>query len=80
LVVHGPLQAILLADHIGAAVPDGVLSGFAFRSVAPAFDTADLTLRRRDSVHRGHIDAAAFSDGRQTMVASATIDDLPETP
>ncbi len=37
LVVHGPLQAVLLAGHAGACVPGRRMTRFDFRAEAPAF-------------------------------------------
>ncbi len=37
LVVHGPLQAMLLADHAGARAPGRRMIRFDFRAEAPAF-------------------------------------------
>jgi len=37
LVVHGPLQAVLLAGHAGACVPGGRMIRFDFRAESPAF-------------------------------------------
>jgi len=37
LVVHGPLQAVLLADHAGACMPGRRMIRFDFRAEAPAF-------------------------------------------
>jgi len=46
LVVHGPLQATLLA---GLAAEDGPLARFAFRGRRPCFDGRALTLLKRGS-------------------------------
>lgn len=49
LVVHGPLQAILLADAVDRAHPDQVVSSFSFRAYRPpAFDDHELHLRACD--------------------------------
>jgi 3-methylfumaryl-CoA hydratase len=44
LVVHGPLQATLLAAHACAASPGARLARFAYRARRPAFHDRDLTL------------------------------------
>jgi 3-methylfumaryl-CoA hydratase len=46
LVVHGPLQAMLLADHLLRAHPGRPLARFSFRGVRPAFVDRGLTLHR----------------------------------
>lgn len=74
LVVHGPLQAILLSDTIRRAFPGRSAAQFAFRAVAPAFDNGELSLRARPGLNVDSIDLAAFSDGRLTMTAAATLE------
>lgn len=71
LVVHGPLQAMLLADAADRAFPGQTLTQFDFRSTSPAFDHSSLQLRLRET-HDGEIELAAFSNGFQTMAATAT--------
>jgi 3-methylfumaryl-CoA hydratase len=44
LVVHGPLQAILLAGQLGAACPGAMIRSFACRGLAPAFVNRPLHL------------------------------------
>jgi 3-methylfumaryl-CoA hydratase len=71
LVVHGPLQAIGLAElcrrHAGRP-----LSTFRFRSQAPAYDEGPVHLRGREDAD-ATITLAAFDHaGRLTMEASAT--------
>jgi 3-methylfumaryl-CoA hydratase len=44
LVVHGPLQAILLAGHAGACVPAARMIRFDFRAASPAFCGRPLQL------------------------------------
>jgi 3-methylfumaryl-CoA hydratase len=70
LVVHGPLQAVLLADAAARAFPDRAVTRFAFRSTAPAFDSHPLHLRVRHGAET--IDLTAYSDGAPTMTATAT--------
>lgn len=43
LVVHGPLQATLLA-HLAQDIKGSTMSEFTFRSLSPLFHTSDLTL------------------------------------
>lgn len=56
LVVHGPLQATLLAQY-AADLRGSPPRAFSFRSLAPLFDTADVTLNASD------IDAEVEGDG-----------------
>lgn len=77
LVVHGPLQAVLLADAASGAAPGMRLSSFNFRSTAPAFDNAPLELGFRRSGSSDAVELAAFSNGKQTMTATAVL--APET-
>ena len=73
LVVHGPLQAILLADAVRRICPGRAVASFDFRSTAPAFDTHPLQLRAR--VADGDaVELAAFSDRRRTMTATAVLE------
>ena len=44
LVVHGPLQAILLARHLQTACPNASIRTFDYRAQAPAFVNRDLHL------------------------------------
>ncbi len=71
LVVHGPLQALLLAGLATSLHGATTLQAFEFRAVAPAYDTADLVLRARDGGDNG-VELGAFSAGVQTMRARAT--------
>jgi 3-methylfumaryl-CoA hydratase len=66
LVVHGPLQAILLAEAVARAQPDRHVMRFAFRSIAPAFDTHPLRLEVDGP------EAAVYSNGTKTMAATVT--------
>lgn len=71
LVVHGPLQALLLAGVATSLVAPSALRAFEFRAVAAAYDTAELVLRARDVGDAG-VELGAFSAGVQTMHAIAT--------
>jgi len=44
LVVHGPLQAVLLAGHAGGCLPGGQMVRFDFRAESPAFSGRALQL------------------------------------
>jgi 3-methylfumaryl-CoA hydratase len=61
LVVHGPLQAIALADLCRRHLPERQLATFRFRSLAPAFDGSALCLRGR--LDGDTVTLAAFSGG-----------------
>ena len=70
LVVHGPLQAVLLFDAACRHAPDQIPARFDFRGVRPLFDfdAATLNGRRRDD---GGIDVfTATGDGFVCMQAT----------
>jgi 3-methylfumaryl-CoA hydratase len=46
LVVHGPLQAMLIVDHLLRDLPDARISSFAFRARAPLFAGAGFDVCR----------------------------------
>ncbi|WP_111719031.1 acyl-CoA dehydrogenase [Homoserinimonas sp. OAct 916] len=74
LVVHGPLQALLLADLADRTYPDRQVASFTFRSTAPAFDENPLELRGRMDEETGMLDLAVFTRGGvQSMRASAVL-------
>jgi 3-methylfumaryl-CoA hydratase len=73
LVVHGPLQAILLADLLRRTFASRTVESFRFRSTSPAFDTEPLQLRLRVDADQSEAELAAFSGGRKTMTAQATL-------
>lgn len=75
LVVHGPLQAVLLADLAARHTPDDQLSSITFRATAPAFDTGDFAVY--GSLAADHLDLAARSNGVTTMVATVTTEEIP---
>jgi 3-methylfumaryl-CoA hydratase len=75
LVVHGPLQAILLADLLRSSFPSRTAESFRFRSTSPAFDIEPLQLRLRVDTDQREVQLAAFSGGRKTMTAQATLTD-----
>jgi 3-methylfumaryl-CoA hydratase len=73
LVVHGPLQAMALADMLRHRLPDMSVSSFEFRSVRPVFD--ETTLRLRAKPHGNEVKMAVLDvQGRIAMRASAKLD------
>ena len=44
LVVHGPLLATLLLDLVRREAPSAAIDRFAFRAMAPVFDSTPLTV------------------------------------
>lgn len=76
LVVHGPLQAILLGDAARRAFPDKRVTSFEFRSTAPAFDDHALELRVRNTSDPNRVELAAYSGGIKTMTATAELESL----
>jgi 3-methylfumaryl-CoA hydratase len=87
LVVHGPLQAVLLADAVARVFPGRAVRSFEFRALAPAFDDHDLQLRLKgpslDEAPEGTptdgdtIELAAFSGRVKTMTAAAVLEPTP---
>ncbi|SIM46639.1 FAS1-like dehydratase domain-containing protein [Micromonospora cremea] len=71
LVVHGPLQATLLADLAGRHVPEHLIADFSFRATAPAFDTADFEMTGRPIA--GGVELTGRSGGAVTMRATARL-------
>ncbi|WP_027284537.1 FAS1-like dehydratase domain-containing protein [Rubritepida flocculans] len=72
LVVHGPLQATLLAATMLAAAPGRRLARFAFRGVRPAFAGAPLALlARREG--EGLIGETRDASGATCMKADAAL-------
>jgi 3-methylfumaryl-CoA hydratase len=70
--VHGPLQALLLADLARRAYPILRVLEFNYRAHAPAFDLSPLRLiARRNGA--GKVDLAAVSAGVLTMRAEALV-------
>jgi 3-methylfumaryl-CoA hydratase len=71
LVVHGPLQAVALAELCRRHAPDRHLASFTFRALSPAFDDGALLLRGRPDGEA--VELAAFDHrGARTMTAEAT--------
>lgn len=73
LVVHGPLQAVLLAHLVDKMEAGRSVRQFRYRADAPAFDTADLILRARKPA-ADEVELAAFSSGVRTMSATAKLE------
>ncbi len=72
LVVHGPLIATLLVDLVARELPEAAVTGFRFRAVRPAFDTAPLLV---SGVREG-ADVRLWAhdeDGWLCMDATATV-------
>ena len=73
LVVHGPLQAVALAELCRRHLPDRQLAGFAFRARRPAFGGPPLRLRGR-LAGDDQVELVAVDDrGHPTMTAEATL-------
>ncbi len=69
LVVHGPLQATLLAD-LAARNLNSAVTGFDFRGQSPAFDGALLHLRGESSPDGARL--WTEQDGVKNMIATVT--------
>lgn len=78
LVVHGPLQALLLADLLDRSLAGMTVTRFSFQSRAPAFDGAALELRGRPA-GSGEVELAVFTAGLLTMSATATVAPFPRS-
>jgi 3-methylfumaryl-CoA hydratase len=73
LVVHGPLQAIALAELCRRHLADRQVTGFSFRARRPAFDGAPLRLRGRRT-DDDHVELVALDGaGQVTMSAEASL-------
>ena len=70
LVVHGPLQATLLADLVVGRT-QRQLAGFEYRGVSPAFDGAPLFCCGIPTATGA--DLWTEQDGRRSMTATATL-------
>jgi 3-methylfumaryl-CoA hydratase len=72
LVVHGPLQAIGLAELCRRFAPGTVLTRYTFRARTPAFDGPPVRLRGRPD-DRGGAELVAFDEhGIPTLTAEVT--------
>jgi len=74
LVVHGPLQAIALAELCRRNLGSRPLAEFRFRSLAPAFDGGYLRLRGRLIDPDRAVLVAFDGAGRRTMEAEASME------
>jgi len=76
LVVHGPLIATLLIDLLRRSVPGVAVASFAFRAVAPLFDSAafDVCGERREGADAVEL-WAMRGNGELAMEATATLQD-----
>lgn len=73
LVVHGPLQALMLADLAARVLPNTTVARFAFRSHIPMFDAAPLQLRARLTT-KDELELAVLNPlGQRAMSAKATL-------
>jgi 3-methylfumaryl-CoA hydratase len=79
LVVHGPLQAILLAALLHRAAPAGVLRHFIFRGQRPAFVNRSLSLEAWPDPAQPGLWALQTRDpdGALCMTAQATLEPSP---
>lgn len=74
LVVHGPLQAMALADLCRRHVPEQRVTSFEFRAQRPAFAAAPLVLRGR-RVDAGGVELQALTNERVvSMTARAQLE------
>jgi 3-methylfumaryl-CoA hydratase len=76
LVVHAPLQAVLLAHLADTSYPQRRFRYFMYRAQAPAFDDAALRLRARSSDDGATVDLVAASREIVTMRATAATQPL----
>jgi 3-methylfumaryl-CoA hydratase len=74
LVVHGPLIAVLLLDHLRRHRPEATITGFEFRAVRPLFDGAPFQLCGQPSDDGLSVKLwAQDASGALCMDASATL-------
>ena len=72
LVVHGPLQAILLADLVRRRKPEAAVARFSCRARRPVFDTGDFDLVGQPADDGGSCRLWALdNDGSPAMSAKA---------
>ncbi len=72
LIVHGPLIATLLMDLLRREAPAGPLARFAFRAMAPLFDTASFAVEGRPGADgKGAEVWAKTPEGMLAMTATA---------
>ncbi|HEY6334769.1 MAG TPA: MaoC family dehydratase N-terminal domain-containing protein [Alphaproteobacteria bacterium] len=73
LIVHGPLLATILLDLVRREAPGATLEHFAFRAMAPVFDTASFTVTGAPNADgRGAVVWIKRADGALAMRAEAT--------
>ena len=81
LVVHGPLQAVALAELCRRHLPERVVRSFRFRALRPAFDGHPLHIAGRLDDDGTEVSLAAIDHhGEITMRADATLDPNPTSP
>jgi len=74
LVVHGPLVATLLLEHLHRNYPGAVMRGFTFRSIRPLFDTAEFSVCGRLSAADKNVELwAQDNQGCLAMEANADL-------
>jgi 3-methylfumaryl-CoA hydratase len=74
LVVHGPLQALFLAELCRRHAQNERIEGFEFRALHPLFDGGTMRLRAKREGEK--VSLLAFDQyGQITMKASATLAD-----
>jgi 3-methylfumaryl-CoA hydratase len=74
LVVHGPLIATLLIDHLRRHLPDAAITGFEFRAQRPLFDGAPFMLCGQPAADSRSVKLwAQDAGGSLCMDASATL-------
>jgi 3-methylfumaryl-CoA hydratase len=75
LVVHGPLQAIALAELCRRFLPGRRVTEFGFRALMPAFDEGPLRLRGRFGSDPDTLELVAFDvRGEATLRAEARLE------
>jgi 3-methylfumaryl-CoA hydratase len=75
LVVHGPLQALLLGEYLRRSGAPVLGSRFAYRLVAPTFAPGRLSVTSEGDGH-----AARVRDGNGRVTATARLEPLAENP
>lgn len=74
LVVHGPLIATLLLDHLRRQMPQAQVARFEFRAASPLFATADFALNGTPESDGKTVALwASNADGDLAMTASAIV-------
>jgi 3-methylfumaryl-CoA hydratase len=77
LVVHGPLQAIGLAELCRRYCGERIMRSFRFRAIRPAFDDGPLLLRGTTDGRGDRATLVAFDHGgTPTMTAEAELAEL----